>query len=368
MLHFPRCIAPALLASAVGLIGAARAEPAPAASSASAECLAKPNATAAAGNHWYYRLDRASGRKCWYQRPASGAQTDEAKARPPARAIVSPPADTAAPAPVAEQPAEVRDQNTYAPAAATRVTAAPAQPYSWTTAAPAPVPAPAPQVAAPASESVAAAPAPLISPAPAPAISPAPEALAASPQAEPAPALPVTAPTRVVPVERTSGPVDDDSHMPALLGAAIALVIIVLGSIVARFVSKLVRSRRRRKALHATAATIPPMYPAEDAPDLVPVMPREDIVVSAMRSPRVPIDDPFAPRRAAANRSDDAVAQSGDAQALDENVRELLRRLRNELPATPPPAPKASVPQPKSAEELDQVLAMWREGRRRRAT
>ena len=32
------------------------------------ECLAAPNAPSAKGNHWYYRIDRATQRKCWYQR------------------------------------------------------------------------------------------------------------------------------------------------------------------------------------------------------------------------------------------------------------------------------------------------------------
>src|SRR5262249_11389551 len=162
--------APTLLASAVGLIAAARAEPAPAAPAAAAECLAKPNATAAPGNHWYYRLERASGRHCWYQRPLIAGQNDAAPRTAPARASGSPPAvpsraTSAATAPelaaAADQPADVPDQN-----AAARVMAAPAQPYSWATAAPALAPAPAPQVAAPASEAVAPAPAQAISPTP----------------------------------------------------------------------------------------------------------------------------------------------------------------------------------------------------------
>ena len=54
MLHYSRHIAPALLASLFGLLAAsavARAEPAPAAAANAADCLAKPNAPAAAGNH-----------------------------------------------------------------------------------------------------------------------------------------------------------------------------------------------------------------------------------------------------------------------------------------------------------------------------
>jgi hypothetical protein len=35
-------------------------------SRAQIECLAKPNAVAPQGSHWYYRLDRATRRQCWY--------------------------------------------------------------------------------------------------------------------------------------------------------------------------------------------------------------------------------------------------------------------------------------------------------------
>src|SRR5262245_52953624 len=30
------------------------------------ECLRGPNGTAPAGSHWYYRVDRPTGRHCWY--------------------------------------------------------------------------------------------------------------------------------------------------------------------------------------------------------------------------------------------------------------------------------------------------------------
>jgi hypothetical protein len=32
------------------------------------DCLAQPNSSAPAGNHWYYHTDRATQRKCWYLR------------------------------------------------------------------------------------------------------------------------------------------------------------------------------------------------------------------------------------------------------------------------------------------------------------
>src|SRR5215467_673000 len=35
-------------------------------SRAADECLRGPNGTAPAGSHWYYRVDRSTGRHCWY--------------------------------------------------------------------------------------------------------------------------------------------------------------------------------------------------------------------------------------------------------------------------------------------------------------
>ena len=52
-------------------------------SSAADECIAKPNAPAPQGSHWYYRVDRASKRQCWYL----GAEG--AKVRAPSRETAS---------------------------------------------------------------------------------------------------------------------------------------------------------------------------------------------------------------------------------------------------------------------------------------
>jgi hypothetical protein len=63
------------------------------------DCLAAPNAGAAQGSHWYYRLDRATHRKCWYVGPQGAKVRRAATATPPApaRAPVAPPsAETAA--------------------------------------------------------------------------------------------------------------------------------------------------------------------------------------------------------------------------------------------------------------------------------
>jgi len=56
-----RTSAPIILAVLVAATGAAS----PAARAAD-DCLAAPNGTAPQSSHWYYRVDRATHRKCWY--------------------------------------------------------------------------------------------------------------------------------------------------------------------------------------------------------------------------------------------------------------------------------------------------------------
>jgi hypothetical protein len=53
------------------------------ASSAADECIAKPNAPAPQGSHWYYRIDRATKRQCWY------VAAEGAKVRVPTREVAS---------------------------------------------------------------------------------------------------------------------------------------------------------------------------------------------------------------------------------------------------------------------------------------
>jgi hypothetical protein len=69
-----------MVAASAGAMPAARA----------ADCLAGPNAQSPPGRHWYYRIDRASHRKCWYlgelKRHRGAAQTNT-------RRSVAPPAD-----------------------------------------------------------------------------------------------------------------------------------------------------------------------------------------------------------------------------------------------------------------------------------
>ena len=59
-----------ILPLAAGLISAIGALPAfpPRAALAADDCLTEPNLRTAQKGHWYYRIDRAGNRKCWYLR------------------------------------------------------------------------------------------------------------------------------------------------------------------------------------------------------------------------------------------------------------------------------------------------------------
>lgn len=70
------------------------------------DCIAKPNAPAPAGQHWWYRTDRATKRKCWFL----GPQDKEAaalKADRRGQAAASAAEPEAQPAPPQETPAPV---------------------------------------------------------------------------------------------------------------------------------------------------------------------------------------------------------------------------------------------------------------------
>ena len=47
------------------------------------ECIAAPNAPSAKGHRWYYRIDRATKRKCWYQRAQDAVAQRPARPAPP---------------------------------------------------------------------------------------------------------------------------------------------------------------------------------------------------------------------------------------------------------------------------------------------
>lgn len=155
---------------------------------AASDCLASPKGAAPQGQHWFYRLDRATKRQCWYLRaegakePAKAGQSAQAAADTPNAALAGPqsaqnahaeyiaPQTSAAVSPPAaaaastQQVPSTTDANAAQPAVVTR----------WPDAAPAsPVPQPAPAAAAaPAAASV--------QPSAKPATSPAPVTLAAA--------------------------------------------------------------------------------------------------------------------------------------------------------------------------------------------
>src|SRR3981081_4606579 len=76
----------------VGMAGAglppAPAHPARPAPPAAEECPAKPNGPSPRGSHWFYRIDRANNRHCWYLRGV-GSNAGQTETRP-SRAAVTP--------------------------------------------------------------------------------------------------------------------------------------------------------------------------------------------------------------------------------------------------------------------------------------
>ena len=101
-----------------------------------AECLAKPNAPAPQGEHWYYRTNRATMRQCWYLGPeGSGGQKDATQASE--QPAPDKPAQLAAPQsarrPTAQQSAQQpkTPEPMAAPAATEANVSAAAAPLPW---------------------------------------------------------------------------------------------------------------------------------------------------------------------------------------------------------------------------------------------
>lgn len=343
MSHQSRRIAPALLAPLLAALAAmASVHAAPVAAPNSADCLAKPNAPAPQGSHWYYHIDRPSGRHCWYQRPLNAAQNETAQPRSAAAPMVPP--RVAAPA---DRPASGTPSDTLADTDSSRsvvppTTASPNVPLAL------PATVPAERLAGPAVDNAA----------PPPVVEPKIEAPKAELPAAPPKRVPVRAPN----VERPTPPAEGSAHMPALLGTALALFIIVLGSLAARSGSRFLRWPRRRTILGPPQSnSSPPFYGIEESPGIVPVMPRQSDIMGETFTPRAPAFTRLASRNEP-RAGESAAAPSHEAvRVLEENVRELLRRLRPELQARPrgPSVPAAHAP-PTAVSELDEVLAMWR--------
>ncbi|WP_027551437.1 hypothetical protein [Bradyrhizobium sp. Cp5.3] len=94
-----------------------------AAATTSDDCLASPKATAPQGQHWYYRLDRASKRKCWYTR-AEGDKAAQTSTAPNAQTATSTAdAEPAAPHSVQDARAEYVAQQRGTASAAPNVAA-----------------------------------------------------------------------------------------------------------------------------------------------------------------------------------------------------------------------------------------------------
>jgi hypothetical protein len=104
-----RSLVPTILAVLVAATGAADR-----AASAGDDCLAGPNADAPQDRHWYYRLDHAAHRKCWYLGPQGAKVRRVARTAP--HATARPAAPVAAP-PASAQPVAPPSSETTAVAA-----------------------------------------------------------------------------------------------------------------------------------------------------------------------------------------------------------------------------------------------------------
>ncbi|MDF0519625.1 hypothetical protein P0R31_20500 [Bradyrhizobium yuanmingense] len=218
---------------------AAVSQNAPTATSAAnpaADCLASPKGVAPQGQHWYYRLDRATKRQCWYLRAAGDKNS--------AKAAQTAQADTPAAEPTPQQHPPVQDAR--AEYLAPRNGAAAKTPSAVMQAAAAPAPQPtadqAPQSNAQQQPASPASPWPDVSTAsPPPAPPPAPAVVAAA--AQPA-AKPAKSPSPVAPAAADTNPTDKPAgsvqKLLLVIGGALTLAGI-LGSLIYRFAGARVR-------------------------------------------------------------------------------------------------------------------------------
>lgn len=190
---------------------------------AAADCLASPKGSAPQGQHWFYRVERATKRQCWYLR-AEGAK-EGAQATQSAQATAdTPSAPPAAPQSVQNAHAEYTTPQTSAAGSAPAPAAAATQPAPGTTDANAAQPAIATRWpdAAPASPA----------PQPSPATAAAPAAASAQPSAKPAASpAPVTLAAADAPADKPTGSVQ---MLLLVIGGALALAGL-LASVIYRF-------------------------------------------------------------------------------------------------------------------------------------
>lgn len=194
---------------------------------AASDCLASPKGAAPQGQHWFYRLDRATKRQCWYLRAEGGKEstkaTQSAQATPdtpnaaPAgpRSVQNAHAEYIAPQTGAAASTSAAASTQQAPSATDANAAQPAVATRWPEAAPA---SPAPQ--------------------PSPATAVAPAAASVQPSAQPtASPAPVTLAAADTPADKPSGSLQ---MLMLVIGGALALAGL-LASVIYRFAGGRVR-------------------------------------------------------------------------------------------------------------------------------
>jgi hypothetical protein len=88
------------VAAVIGVVAALTPTAAVRAANAADDCLTEPSGPTTQGKHWYYHIERGTGRHCWYQRgqddtDQAAATSDDAAPTPPAKSQVVSARDTA---------------------------------------------------------------------------------------------------------------------------------------------------------------------------------------------------------------------------------------------------------------------------------
>jgi hypothetical protein len=275
-------IAILVLVGAAAILSAPRSH----AETAAADCLAKPNAAPPSGSHWYYRVDRASNRHCWYLGP-EGAKARQAKSESPKPRPAPKDAEIAAPAlrPAAPPQMTLPTMTGVEPAArATAIAAALAPPLPTSTDAFDREPA----VITDGAAGEAAAP--------------------ATPAAAPAPALTAQQPAAPPQLASTS------TLALALAGAAAVPLLVVMASLLRRSLAAR-RLRRRRMALREQwAELLQSSQPSTPAPAGTATRPD----AHGRKAP-----SPVASARAAPARPREDTA-AGEAHDIEQRLQRLL--------------------------------------------
>lgn len=340
---------------------AVRADPSAAPASAAADsCLTQPNGPAPAGRHWYYRIERASGRHCWHVGVQIGGNADRKIGqgeRAETRSVSAPASRPATP------PDPLPDSGDNGPSAAAPVLAPPSPRADWPTAT-SQVAAPFPSLPA-ATGSAEAPPPTALDPTPAADAPPAADANQHATDASPPAPAPIVA--QAPPTARPATSAVDPAHVPALLGTALVLAFIILASIAARLAGRFLR----RQPNPRTLSEVSPNWDAlgTPAPDItaLPVVRRRDRAKEPEPPEGMRVADPARETRHTLDRE--------IPQGLENNVRELLHRVRRDVNAKPPGVddraasteiepnvPMASTNSPPAAPvsaDLEAALAVW---------